>query len=64
MVEHEAGRCGPLPTWVRVARAAKQFDATPWELLRQDDWQFWTEAGLLLQAIEAEASERARKKSQ
>lgn len=63
MVEHEAGRCGPLPVWVRTALAAKQFDATPWDVLAQDDWQFWVEAGMLLRSIESEANERARKKT-
>jgi hypothetical protein len=63
VVEHEAGRCGPLPAWARAMIAAKQHGAPAWELLRQPDWEFWVEAGLLLRSIESEASERARKPS-
>jgi len=42
--------------------AAKQHGAPVWELLKQPDWEFWKEAGLLMRSIETEAAERARKK--
>lgn len=63
VVDHQDGRIGPRPEWVRVALAAKWWGATPWALMRQPDWQFWTEAGLLMKSLEAEAHENARKKT-
>ena len=43
--------------------AAKEHGAPVWDLLRQPDWEFWVEAGLLMRGIDGEAAERARKKS-
>lgn len=63
VVEHEAGRCGPLPEWAGYVLAAKWYGVAPWELLASDDAAFWREAAMLFRSIESEQHERERKKS-
>ena len=52
-----------MPTWVRAILAAKYHEAPVWELLKQPDWEFWVEAGMLMRGIESDQAERRQKKS-
>lgn len=61
-VDLQAGLIDPPPRWVRTVLAAKWYGVAPWEMMAQEDDAFWTEAGMLMRSIEAEAHERASKK--
>lgn len=63
-VDYQAGLIDPPPAWLGYVLAAKWYGTGPWELLAQgEDAEFWKEAGMLMRQMEAEANERARKKS-
>ena len=45
---------------MRLILAPRELGVAPWDLMAQEDDDFWTEAGMLLRTITGEAYERAR----
>ena len=60
MADYEAGLVGPMPYWARIIMAAKWLKVAPWELMKQDEPDFWLEAAGVLSSAESDAMEAKR----
>ena len=60
-VEHSEGRLRAMPMWARIVLAAKWMRIAPWELMNQDDPEWWIEAVGTVSNGEAELMKRKRK---
>lgn len=49
-----------MPYWARIIMAAKWLKVAPWELMKQDEPDFWLEAAGVLSSAEHDAMEAKR----